>query len=44
MFLAVDAQRLKPLAEGRAAREEDVKDFLDRVHRLQFIRVDPLGG
>jgi hypothetical protein len=44
MLLAVGGERLETTRSGAATvREEDVKDFLDRVLRLQLTRGDPAG-
>ena len=44
MLLAVGTERLETTRLGvGTVREEDVKNFLDRVHRLQLIRADGRG-
>ena len=44
MLLAIGTERLEATRLGvGTVREEDVKDFLDRVHRLQLIRADGRG-
>ena len=44
MLLAIGTERLEATRLGVGTiREEDVKDFLDRVHRLQLIRADGRG-
>ena len=45
MLLAVGTERLETTRLGAGTvREEDVKDFLDRVHRLRLNRGAHLGG
>lgn len=45
MLLAVGTQRLEATRLGAGiVREEDVKDFLDRAHRLSLARGDHFGG
>ena len=44
MLLAIGTERLEATRLGvGTVREEDVKNFLDRVHRLQLIRADGRG-
>jgi hypothetical protein len=44
MLLAVGTERLETTRLGTGTvREEDVKDFLDRVHRAQLARGDRRG-
>ena len=44
MLLAVGTERLETTRlKAGTVREEDVKDFLDRVHRLQLARGGHLG-
>jgi hypothetical protein len=45
MLLAVGTERLESTRlRAGTVREEDVKDFLDRVHRLRLTDGDHLGG
>jgi hypothetical protein len=45
MLLAIGTERLETTRLGAGTvREEDVKDFLDRVHRLRLTGRDHLGG
>jgi hypothetical protein len=45
MLLAVGTERLETTHLGAGTvREEDVRDFLDRVHRLQLTRGDHTAG
>jgi hypothetical protein len=45
MLLAVGTERLESTRLGAGTvREEDVKDFLDRVHRLRLTRGDYTAG
>jgi hypothetical protein len=44
MLLAVGTERLETTRLGTGTvREEDVKDFLDRVHRVQLARGERRG-
>jgi hypothetical protein len=45
MLLAMGTERLEATRLGAGTvREEDVKDFLDRVHRLRLTGGGQLGG
>jgi len=45
MLLAVGTERLETTRLGAGTvREEEVKDFLDRVHRLRLTRGDHPAG